>query len=262
MCSADMPISNSSFKIYYMLPKKLTAALIIMSALFVSFAFTKKTFEIPILNAQHGWVSLFDGKTFNGWHSYGKTTVGNAWKIEDGAIHLNAADKKSYQTEGGGDLVTNKAFTNFDFKAEWKISKGGNSGILFFVQDNPAKYNETWNTGLEMQVLDNDGHPDGKIHKHRAGDLYDLIACSKETVKPVGEWNKVEIIANHSTLQLILNGTVVVKTTLWDNNWQDMIAHSKFKNMPGFGMFKKGHIALQDHGNDVWFRNIQIRQLP
>ncbi|NIR86292.1 MAG: DUF1080 domain-containing protein, partial [Phycisphaerae bacterium] len=79
------------------------------------------------------------------------------------------------------------------------------------------------------------GHPDGKIHKHRAGDLYDLIACSKETVKPVGEWDKAEIIANHSTLQLILNGTVVVKTTLWDNNWQDMIAHSKFKNMPGFG---------------------------
>ena len=241
--------------------KKLITALFIC-ALFISFSFTKIKFFSSTSQGQNGWVSLFDGKTFNGWHSYGKTTVGKAWTIEDGAIHLNAADKKNYQTQGGGDLVTNNAYTNFECRVDWKISKGGNSGILFFVQDYPAKYNETWNTGLEMQVLDNDGHPDGKIHKHRAGDLYDLIVCSKETVKPVGEWNTAEIIANHGTLQLILNGTVVVKTTLWDNNWQDMIAHSKFKNMPGFGMFKEGHIALQDHGNDVWFKNIQIKTLP
>ncbi|MDE3124207.1 MAG: DUF1080 domain-containing protein [Bacteroidota bacterium] len=244
-----------------MLYKKILITLSIISVLYISFSFTPLPNKRPT-TWPDDWIRLFDGKTFNGWHSYGKTTVGKAWTIENGTIHLNAADKKSYQTEGGGDLITNQSYRNFNFKVDWKIARGGNSGILFLVQDNPAKFHETWNTGLEMQVLDNDGHPDGKIHKHRAGDLYDLIACSKETVKPVGEWNTAEIIVNHNQLQLILNETVVVKTTLWDTNWQNMIANSKFKNMPGFGMFKEGHIALQDHGNDVWFKNIQIRPLP
>jgi hypothetical protein len=233
-------------------------------ALYISFSFT---YIIPasitnIKAEQKGWISLLDGKTFNGWHSYGKTTVGKAWTIQDGAIYLHAANKKNYQTDGGGDIITNESFKNFHFKVDWKISKGGNSGILFFVQDNPTQYHETWNTGMEMQVLDNDGHPDGKIHKHRAGDLYDLISCSKKTVKAVGEWNTAEIIADHGKLEFILNGTVVVKTTMWDDNWKNMIVHSKFKDMPGFGMFQEGHIALQDHGNDVWYKNIQIKLLP
>jgi len=210
---------------------------------------------------EKGWVSLFDGKTFNGWHTYGKQTVGKAWSIDDGAIHLNAANKKNYQTEGGGDMVTNNEYGNFDLKLEWKISKGGNSGIIFYVHEDPVKYNETWRTGMEMQVLDNDGHPDGKIHKHRAGDLYDLIACSKENVKPVGEWNRVEVISDNGHLRFILNGTTVVETDLWNEEWKKLIAGSKFKSMPDFGTFKKGHIALQDHGNDVWFRNIMIKKL-
>jgi hypothetical protein len=114
---------------------------------------------------------------------------------------------------------------------------------------------------MEMQVLDNDRHPDAKIPKHRAGDLYDLISCSRETVKPALEWNKAGIRALNGKLDLFLNGENVVSTTLWDDNWKKLIAGSKFKAMPNFGTFKKGRIALQDHGNKVWYRNIMIKKL-
>ncbi len=207
-----------------------------------------------------GWVNLFDGKTLTGWHGYDKTQAGTAWTVDNGAIHLDVSEKNGYQTKGGGDIITNDEFDNFDLKLEWKISPCGNSGILIYVQED-AKYKETWNTGMEMQVLDNACHPDAKIPKHRAGNLYDLIAASPETVKAAGEWNKVEIISNKGKLDLYLNGTDVVSTTLWDDNWKQLIAGSKFKDMPGFGTFTKGHIALQDHGNEVWYRNIMIKRL-
>jgi hypothetical protein len=112
-----------------------------------------------------------------------------------------------------------------------------------------------------MQVLDNNGHPDAKIIKHRAGDLYDLVSVSKETVKPVGEWNTAEIISNNGSLRFNLNGEQVVITTMWDDAWRTMLAGSKFKDMEGFGTYKKGKISLQDHGDNVWYRNIKIRKL-
>ena len=204
---------------------------------------------------QDGWQTLFDGKTTKGWHTYGKTTVGAAWKVTDGALYLDNTNKD------GGDLVTDGEYENFDLKLDWKISKNGNSGIIINIHEDPAKYKETYRTGPEIQVLDNDGHPDGKIIKHRAGDLYDLIKSSSEPVKPVGEWNQVEIISNNSKLQIFVNGVNVVTTTMWDNNWKQLIAGSKFKDMPDFGTFKSGKIALQDHGNAVWYRNIQIKKL-
>lgn len=209
-------------------------------------------------SSKNGWQKLFDGKTTTGWHTYGKSFAGANWKVEDGALFF---DSKNRTTGQGGDLVTNEEFENYHLKMEWKISKNGNSGIIFYVHEDPAKYPATYNTGLEMQVLDNDGHADGKINKHRSGDLYDLIASSKEPVNPVGEWNKVEIISNNGKLDFMMNGEKIVSTTLWDDNWKKMVAGSKFKSMPGFGIFKSGKIALQDHGNDVWFRNIMIKRL-
>lgn len=208
------------------------------------------------------WISLFDGKTLNGWHSYGKESPGKAWEVEDGAIHLTTSKRKdSYQTREGGDLVTEEAFGDFELKLEWKISKDGNSGIIFYVQDKPEKYEATWHTGPEIQVLDAGGHPDGEIHKHNVGDLYDLVAGASHPAKPDGEWNETTIKSRDGQLDVYLNGVHIVSTTLWDENWKELIANSKFKDMPGFGTFKSGHIALQDHGNEVWYRNIKIRRL-
>jgi Domain of Unknown Function (DUF1080) len=210
---------------------------------------------------KEGWQLLFDGNTINGWHSYGKNSAGTAWKVVDHALFLDPSYKEKGQTNEGGDLVTNGEFENFHLQLDWKISPKGNSGIIFYIQDEPAKYKQTWHTGLEMQVLDNEGHKDAQIDKHRAGDLYDLIASSSEAQKPAGDWNHVEIISDKGKLDFFLNGVNIVSTTIWDENWSNLIAQSKFKNMPGFGTFKKGKIALQDHGDQVWYRNIKIKKL-
>ncbi|WP_199120161.1 DUF1080 domain-containing protein [Pedobacter sp. ASV28] len=204
-----------------------------------------------------GFTPIFDGKTTNGWHTYGKDFVGKGWKAEDGVLHF---DPKARNNDNG-DLVTDKEYGNFHLKVEWKVAPKSNSGIIFYVNEDLSKYKQTYLTGPEMQVLDNDGHPDGKITKHRAGDLYDLIKSTSEPVKPVGEWNKAEIISNKGKLTFILNGVTVVKTTMWDENWKNLIAGSKFAKWDGFGTYKTGKIALQDHGDEVWFRNIMIKEL-
>jgi len=210
--------------------------------------------------SKDGWVMLFDGTSTKGWHSYGLNTVAPIWQVQDGALYADTT-KKVKGSHGNNDLVTDDEYENFHLKLEWKISPNGNSGIIFGVKEDTTLYKNTYNTGLEMQVLDNNGHPDAKIIKHRAGDLYDLISSSKETVKPVGEWNQAEIMVKDGKLDLFLNGTNVVSTTLWDDNWNKLVAGSKFKSMPGFGTFKKGKIALQEHNNAVWYRNIQIKKL-
>jgi hypothetical protein len=207
------------------------------------------------------WISLFDGKTTKGWHTYGKMEAGSAWKAEDGVLHLDASQKDGWQTKGGGDLVTNDQFEDFHLQLDWKISRAGNSGIIFYVHEDTSKYEQTWSTGLEMQVADNEENEDGKINKHRAGELYDLIPASKDVIKKAGEWNHVEIVSNKGKLDFYVNGEHTISTTLWDDAWKNMIAKSKFSTMPGFATFKKGHIALQDHGADVWFRNIWIKKL-
>ena len=205
--------------------------------------------------ADSSWKPLFDGTTTSGWHTYGKPTAEARWKVMDGALSIDTTVKE------GGDLVTDNSYENFDLKLEWKIAKNGNSGVIFLVQEDTVKYKHTYNSGPEMQVLDNDGHPDGKIIKHRAGDLYDLIKSTSEPVKPVGEWNQAEIIVNKGKLELMLNGVTTVSTTLWDDNWKKLVAGSKFKDMPNWGTFTSGKIALQDHGNAVWYRNVQVKKL-
>ncbi|HYO21019.1 MAG TPA: DUF1080 domain-containing protein [Flavisolibacter sp.] len=214
--------------------------------------------------ADDGFVSLFDGKTTKGWHTYGKSGVGKAWKAADGVLYLDTTGKKDWQTAEGGDIVTDEEYDNFHLKLDWKIAPKGNSGVVFFIKEEP-QYQYMWHTGPEMQILDNgtgttEGHPDGKITSHRAGDLYDLIVA-KEVVKPAGEWNTAEIVSNNGKLEFYLNGQQTLSTTMWDDNWKALIAKSKFKGMAAFGTIKKGRICLQDHGDNVWFRNIMIKKL-
>jgi hypothetical protein len=216
--------------------------------------------DAPKMN-DDSWEMLFDGKTTKGWHKYGGSAVGSAWKVADGVLYLDTAVKKDWQIDNGGDIASDEEFENFDLKLEWKVSKAANSGIMFYVHEE-SKYKYPWETGPEMQVLDNIDAGDNKKENHLAGTLYDLLgAADKSKPKAVGEWNQVEIKCLNGKLDLYLNGTNVVSTTLWDDNWKKMVAASKFKTMPGFGTYKKGRIALQDHGYMVWYRNIMIRRL-
>ncbi len=210
---------------------------------------------------KEGWQLLFNGKDLNGWHKYGTTAAGTAWKVSNGELYLDTTVKENWQIKDGGDIVSADEFENFHLQLDWKIAKDGNSGIIFYVNEDTTKYKYAWMTGPEMQVLDNVGHADAKIIKHRAGDLYDLITVSKETVKPHSEWNHAEIKSVDGKLDFYLNGVNVVSTTMWDDAWRAMIAASKFKEFPGFGTYKKGKIMLQDHGNMVWYKNIKIRKL-
>ena len=207
-----------------------------------------------------GFKLLFDGKSKDGFHVFNNKTDGSAWKIVDGTYHLDPKEQKDAQTTGGGDLVSTDEYQNFHLKLDWKVDTAGNSGILLYVKED-KKYERSWHTGLEMQVLDNARHPDSKIIKHRAGDLYDLVTSSPETVKPALEWNHVEVISSNGNLEFFLNGTKVMVTKLWDENWKKMVAGSKFKVWSDFGTFNKGRIGLQDHGNKVWYKNIKIKTL-
>lgn len=201
--------------------------------------------------AQSGWRPLFNGTDFTGWRGYKGTPVPSRWKVENGAIALG--------TEGGrGDIVTTEVFGDFELEVEWKISEGGNSGIFYFVQE-AADAPYTWSSGPEMQVLDDARHADGKLESHRAGALYDLLAPVKAAAKPVGEWNKVRIVVKGGVIEHWLNGERIVTTRYGDANWNAMVAGSKFKAMPHFAKVPRGRIALQDHGDRVWFRNIRIR---
>lgn len=215
---------------------------------------------------QQGWQLLFNGKNFNGWHSYGEKGIGKDWSIRHGAIQLKKPPHAKFADYS--DIVTDGQFTNFDLKVEWKAKPCIDSGIMFDVHESP-RYHQTYETGPELQIADLACTvPDSRTLYERAGDMFGLIADPYEWVKPAGQWNDYEIKVDHGHVQFFTNGHKVVDTQLWTPQWKTLVAHSKFAGWPGFAAYHTGHISLQgteDKGPSqvkLWFRNIMIRKLP
>ena len=212
--------------------------------------------------ADEGWRPLFDGATLDGWHTYGGEPVGEAWKVgDDGSVYLDVSNKADGRVVGGGDIVSDESFENYELELEWKIAECGNSGIIYNVLEEEG-LDYPWQTGPEMQVLDNTCHPDAKIYKHKAGDLYDLISSADSlAAKPAGEWNTARLVNRPGQVEHWLNGEQQVSYDNTGEEWKAMIAGSKFKDMPRFGSSTSGKISLQDHGDAVWYRNVRVREL-
>lgn len=228
-------------------------------SLFAVATFGQKQNTLSEQEKKDGWKLLFDGTSTKGWRNFNSDKINPGWKVADGVLYLDTT-KVNGKRLPAGDILTVDEYENYELSIDWKIEACGNSGIIFNVQEGSA-YNASYQTGPEIQVLDNTCHPDAKIIKHRAGDLYDLISVSTETVKPAGEWNQAKLIANKGHYIFWLNGVKTVEFDMGTPAWKEMVAGSKFKSMPDFGKFTKGRIDLQDHGDMVAFRNIKIKVL-
>jgi hypothetical protein len=240
--------------------KKITVFLV-ASLLLISFS--------EVLHAQNkltdqekkeGFVLLFDGSTSDGWRGYKKDAFPEKWAIEDGTLHFNP------ELEGSsGDIIFDKKFSNFHLKIDWKIEEGGNSGIFYLGAEND-KFGAIYATAPEMQVLDNEKHPDAKLGKNgnrKSGSLYDLIPAVPQNFTGAGEWNTAEVLIKNGHVIHMQNGAVVVEYDYGNQMWEALVAGSKFPgiNPDWANLQKEGFIGLQDHGNHVWFRNIKIKEL-
>ena len=198
-----------------------------------------------------GWIILFDGKAVQGLRGYKQSDFPKeSWTVIDGAL-------KS-APNNGVDLISEDIFEDFELKLEWKVEEGGNSGVFYYATE---KSDEIWHTAPEMQVLDNMFHTDGKKSKTSAGALYDLIEPVIGNVNPVGEYNQVVIISKNKHIEHWLNGEKILEYDYQSNTMWELVDKSKFKDMPYFGKTAVGHIGLQHHGEEVWYRNIRIRKL-
>jgi hypothetical protein len=173
------------------------------------------------------------------------------WRVEAGELR---------RVGDGGDIVTRDQFGDFELALEWKVAKGGNSGVMYRVTEG-GDSSKTYMSGPEMQVLDDAGHANGKVPLTSAGSLYGLYPVTRHVSRPAGEWNQVRIVARGNRVEHWLNGVKTVDAELWSADWNQRLAKSKFTEWPQFAKAPRGHIALQDHGDPVAFRNIRIREL-
>jgi len=200
---------------------------------------------------EEGWILMFDGETSEGWRGYNRDAFPESgWVIEDEALKV------------AGDIIYDAKFHNFHLKLEWKAAEGANSGIFYLSQEIEGR--PIWHSAPEMQILDNENHPDanqGIDGNRQAGSLYDLIPAIPQNFRGHGEWNGVEVIVNNGSVTHIQNGEVVVEYELGTPEWNEMVAASKFAPLDVFGIDQAGFIGLQDHNDDVWFRNLKILSL-
>lgn len=224
-----------------------------------------------------GYITLFDGKTLTNWRGYNMDKAPTSWNVEDGAIHLKGSGTGEAQVEGGGDLIFSHKFKNFTLELEYKISKGGNSGIFYLAQEIKSKGESVpiWQSCSEYQVLDNANHPDAQLGtdgNRQAASLYDMIPAKPQNAKPFGQWNKAKIMVYEGTVVHGQNDKNVLEYHLWTPKWNEMLQNSKFKeggdfpiayevlkNIGGGQKGEGGYIGLQDHGDDVWYRNVRIK---
>lgn len=201
-----------------------------------------------------GWRLLFDGRSLEAWRGFRLQGLPAGWSVVDGEIRFA-------RPESGprADLVTREEFENFELSLEWAVAEGGNSGIFFRVSEARER---TYETGPEMQILDDDGHRDGERAITSAASNYALHPPNRDVLRPVGEFNRVLLRVQGDRVEHWLNGVQVVEYRLWSDDWKSRVAASKFAAMPGYGLERSGHIALQDHGDPVRFRNLKIRRLP
>jgi len=214
--------------------------------------------QLTAAEQKSGWRLLFDGKTTTGWRGFKKTGFPtDRWVVKDGTLaHIPTGAGDSH---GGGDIVTTERFSDFDLRFEWRIAPGGNSGLKYFVtedREGPIAH--------EYQVLDDAGHPDAKVGTHRqAAAFYDVLPpAADKPLHPVGEWNESRVLVKGHHVEHWLNGRKVVEYELGSPELKAAIAKSKFKDVAGFGTKLPGHILLQDHGDEVAFRNIKITTTP
>ncbi|MFT4649325.1 MAG: hypothetical protein ACI9X4_002564 [Glaciecola sp.] len=199
------------------------------------------------------WVSLFDGQSFEHWRGYGKTEMPAGWVLDDGCMY-------AAESGAGMDLVTHQTFTHFELELEWRVVEGGNSGIMWHVDESAGGY--PWMTGPEYQILDNAAYNDGKPGLNSAGSNYAVYAPTGDSSRPAGEWNQTSVLVSGNHVQQFLNGVKVVDYVKGSADWAARVAKSKWTKWPSYCTTTTGHIALQgDHGN-VWFKNLRVRELP
>jgi hypothetical protein len=222
-----------------------------------SLAFTLPNSKKPIVSKATGWISIFDGKSLKGWHNYNKSGPVKSWEVEDGALVCLGTAKDA----SGGDIVTDKKYTDFELKWDWKVDKGSNSGVLYHVQEG-QKWHGTYETGPEYQIIDDVTFPEHLENWQQAGADYAMHPANDQKVlKPVGEWNQSRIVFRKGHVEHWLNGKMIVQFEAWSDDWNKKRTEGKWKDYPDYGKAKTGEIALQDHGDKAYYKNIFIREL-
>lgn len=238
--------------------------LIWMIVLGTFIAVADKNPVVATAKKKNGWIELFDGKSLRGWRGYNQDDMPGVWTVDKGAIKI--ISKRTPEATDRGDIIFDRKFKNFILEFEFCVSKGANCGVFYLVTEHKGE--RIFQSAPEYQILDNANHPDamkGQNGNRRSASLYDMIPATPQNAKPYGKWNKGKIVVNDGLVLHYQNGKKVVEYRLWTPEWQIMVTGSKFNQWPGFltpgGGNHEGYIGLQDHGDDVWFRNIRVQEL-